>query len=184
MKTLSDRVWALAALIAAVLSISAAVPCPAATAAEVFKAHEVEIATNRCVAVGGYVFGVGRAISRQGGDAAGFSKARLLAQGKILAYATGNAPCPEGLEIAGIETVFERREAPEHYMVVVAVMEAQTEGLRRQDATAHAWEGLRRQDATATEQDAACAIEEYEPRGYWEERGIKANETLSEAQFL
>lgn len=171
MKTLSDRVWALAALIAAVLSISAAVPCPAATAAEVFKAHEVEIATNRCVAVGGYVFGVGRAISRQGGDAAGFSKAHLLAQGKILAYATGNAPCPEGLEIAGIETVFERREAPEHYMVVVAVMEAQTEGLRRQDAT-------------ATEQDAACAIEEYEPRGYWEERGIKANETLSEAQFL
>ena len=28
------------------------------------------------------------------------------------------------------------------------------------------------------------AIEEYEPRGYWEEGGVKANETMVEAQFL
>lgn len=170
MKTPFNRCGALAAISAAALSAGAAMPGLAATAAEVFKAHEAEIATNRCVAVGGYVFGVGRALSRQGGDAVGFSKARLLAQGKILSYATGDAPCPEGFEIAGLETVFERREAPEHYLAVVAapeaaLKEAQSERLRRQD-------------------DGDAAIEEYEPRGYWEESGIKANETLSEAQFL
>lgn len=27
-------------------------------------------------------------------------------------------------------------------------------------------------------------IQKYEPHGYWEENGVKANETLSEAQFL
>jgi len=170
MKTPFDHSGALAALFVVALHFGAAASGHAATAAEVFKAHEAEIATNRCVAVGGYVFGVGRALSRQGGDAVGFSKARLLAQGKILAYATGNAPCPEGLEIAGLETIFERREAPEHYLAVVAapeaaVRETQSEGLRRQD-------------------DGDAAIEEYEPCGYWEENGIKANETLSEAQFL
>ena len=51
--------------------------------------------------------------------AAGFAKARLLAQGKILAYAG-----LETLETAGLETVFERREAPEHYLAVVAAPEA------------------------------------------------------------
>lgn len=177
-----NRTGALAAIFAAALHFGAAAACAATTAAEVFKTHEAEIATNRCVAVGGYVFGVGRALSRQGGDAVGFSKARLLAQGKILAYATGNAPCPEGLEIVGLETIFERREAPEHYLVVVAapeaaIEEATREGLRRQDGE-DATEGLRRQD------DGGMAIEEYKPRGYWEENGIKANETLSEAQFL
>jgi hypothetical protein len=191
-----NRSGALAAIFTAALHFGAAAASGhAATAAEVFKTHEAEIATNRCVAVGGYVFGVGRALSRQGGDAVGFSKARLLAQSIILAYATGNAPCPEGLEIAGLETIFERREAPEHYLAVVAapetaVREAQSKGLRRQDGE-DATEGLRRQDGEdATEQgvsrqdDGGMAIEEYKPRGYWEENGIKANETLSEAQFL
>lgn len=177
MKTHSDCFRAVAVLIAAAaLSISAAVPCFATTAGEVFKAHEAEIATNFCVAVGGYVFGVGRALSRQGGDAVGFSKARLLAQGKILAYATNNAPCPEGLEIAGLETVFERREAPEHYLAVVAAPEAAVK-----EALS---EGLRRQDGTAPGRDGASCIEEYEPRGYWEERGIKANEMMADGQFL
>ena len=177
-----NRTGALAAIFTAALHFGAAAPCAATTAAEVFKAHEAEIATNRCVAVGGYVFGVGRALSRQGGDAVGFSKARLLAQSIILAYATGNAPCPDGLEIAGLETVFERREAPEHYLAVVAapeaaIEEAQSKGLRRQD-DGDATEVTSRQD------DEDATIEEYEPRGYWEENGIKANETLSEAQFL
>lgn len=190
-----NRTGALAAIFAAALHFGAAAACAATTAAEVFKTHEAEIATNRCVAVGGYVFGVGRTLSRQGGDAVGFSKARLLAQSIILAYATGNAPCPEGLEIAGLETIFERREAPEHYLVVVAapeaaVREAQSKGLRRQDDEEATREGLRRQDGEdATEglrrqDDGGMAIEEYKPRGYWEENGIKANETLSEAQFL
>lgn len=177
MKTLSDHGWASVVLIAAVLSIGAAEPSLATTASEVFKAHEAEIATNRCVAVGGYVFGVGRAISRQGGDAVGFSKARLLAQGKIMDYVTCGAPRPEGLEIAGLETIFERRESPEHYMVVVAMTKAQIGELRRQYGTMRTGGVLR-------QQGEASAIEEYEPRGYWEERGIKANETLSEAQFL
>jgi hypothetical protein len=147
-----NRSGALAAIFTAALHFGAAAASGhAATAAEVFKTHEAEIATNRCVAVGGYVFGVGRALSRQGGDAVGFSKARLLAQSIILAYATGNAPCPEGLEIAGLETIFERREAPEHYLAVVAapetaVREAQSKGLRRQDGEDATREGPRRQD--------------------------------------
>ena len=81
--------------------------------------------------------------------------------------------------------------------------EAQSKGLRRQDGEDATRQGLRRQDdgdatrglrrqddGDATreglrhEDDGGTAIEEYEPRGYWEENGIKANETLSEAQFL
>ena len=172
----------------------------AATAAEVFKAHEAEIATNRLVAVDGYIFGVGRALSRQGGDAVGFSKARLLAQGKIVGHAACLAPWPEdlapeakalamrlleteGLEIAGLETIAERREAPDHYMAVAAVAESalrqalpSRETLAALAAKAVArLEEPRRQDG---------AIEEYEPRGYWEEGGVKANETMVEAQFL
>ena len=199
MKTHFDRDWGFAALVAALI-IGAVAPCRAVTAAEVFKAHEAEIATNRLVAVDGYIFGVGRALSRQGGDGAGFSKSRLLAQGKILGHAARIAPWPEGLapqakalamrlleteglEIAGLETIVERREAPDHYMAVAAVAESalrqalpSRETLAALAAKAVArLEEPRRQDG---------AIEEYEPRGYWEEGGVKANETMVEAQFL
>ena len=212
MKTHFDRDWGFAALVAALI-IGAAAPCRAVTAAEVFKAHEAEIATNRLFAVNGYIFGVGRALSRQGGDGAGFSKARLLAQGKILDHAARIAPWPEGLapqakalamrllkeeglEIAGLETIFERRETPEHYLAVVAVTEPalqqalpSRESLAALAAKAVArLEEARRQGAPVPHEprrrDEPGTIVEYEPRGYWEESGVKANETLSEAQFL
>lgn len=212
MKTHSDRAWGLATLVAAAL-FNAAAPCLAATAAEVFKAHEVEIATNHLCAVDGYVFGVGRALSRQGGDALGFSKARLLAQGKILDHAARIAPWPEGLapeakalamrlleegglEIACIETIFERRETPEHYLAIVAVTEPallQALPAREALATLAAKAVARLKEPRQPDepmppeprrQDESSAIEEYEPRGYWEESGVKANETMSEAQFL
>ncbi len=212
MKTHFDRDWGFAALVAALI-IGAVAPCRAVTAAEVFKAHEAEIATNRLFAVDGYIFGVGRALSRQGGDAVGFSKARLLAQGKIVGHAACLAPWPEdlapqakalamrlleegGLEIAGIETIFERRETQEHYLAVVAVTEpALRKALPSQEALAAlAAKAVARLDEARRQgtpvpheprrQDEQDAIEEYEPRGYWEEGGVKANETMVEAQFL
>lgn len=166
-----------AALVAAAMSFAAAAPCIAATAGEVFAAHEAEIATNRCVVVGGYVFGIGRALSGKGGDSVGFAKARILAQSKILQYAG-----IERLDVAGMQTVCEKCEAPGHYMAVVAVGEAelrkaQSESLGRRGKGAAPDEASRKQAHNEE-------IEEYEPRGYWEEDGIKANETMSESQFL
>lgn len=159
------------AAVAAAMLLPPVSACVAETAGEVFAEHREEIATNRCVAVGGYVFGVGRAISRNGGDSAGFAKARLLAQAKILDYYGA-----ERMETSGLQTVFEKREAPEHYMAVVAVDARFEEPRLRGESGA--------EDGGPRPQESGGAIEEYEPRGYWEESGVKANETLSEAQFL
>ena len=200
MTTHSSRAKEVATLLAALLLGAAPMASRAATAGEVFKAHEAEIATNRLVAVDGYIFGVGRALSRQGGDAVGFSKARLLAQGKIVGHASCLAPWPEdlapeakalamrlleteGLEIAGLETIVERREAPDHYMAVAAVAESALRQVlpSRETLAALAAKAVARLEEPRR-QDGA--IEEYEPRGYWEEGGVKANETMVEAQFL
>ena len=101
-----------------------------------------------------------------------------------------------GLEIAGIETIFERRETQEHYLAVVAVTEpALRKALPSQEALAAlAAKAVARLDEARRQgtpvpheprrQDEQDAIEEYEPRGYWEECGVKANETMVEAQFL
>lgn len=165
------------AAVAAAMSFAAFAPCVAETAGDVFAAHEAEIATNRCVAVGGFVFGVGRALSEKGGDSVGFSKARILAQTRIMEFA-GVAR----LDASGMQTVCERLEAPGHYMAVVAVgkariqKELEVSRNRRSDEEAA--------DAVPRREPADEIIEEYEPRGYWEQDGIKANETLSEAQFL
>ncbi len=214
MKTPSDFVKPLvAALAAAALASGAA----AATALEAFKAHEAEIATNRCVAVGGYVFGVGRALSNGGGDIVGFSKARLLAFGKIADRAFAMAPWPEtaadgsssrslrgrawrlleaergfALTLAGCETILERREAPDHYMAVIAIPVDRF--VKALPSTAALVRCIELAKASGTEDSAAvpetpqshdkAELEEYEPRGYWEESGVKANETLAEGQFL
>lgn len=154
-------------VLAAVLVFGTAAPCAATTAGEVFRANETEIATNRFVEVGGYLFGIGRAISKNGGDAVGFSKARLLAQRKIL-----DASGLDALEISGMETVLEKCESPEHYMVVVAVPKDKVQPKRRPP------------QHKKPKPEKGEDIEEYEPRGYWEESGVKANETWSETQFL
>jgi hypothetical protein len=106
------------AAVAAAMSFAAFAPCVAETAGDVFAAHEAEIATNRCVAVDGFVFGVGRALSEKGGDSVGFSKARILAQSRIMEYAGVGQ-----LDASGMQTVVEKIEAPGHYMAVVAVGE-------------------------------------------------------------
>ena len=180
----------------------------AATAAETFEAHEPEIATNRCVVVGGYVFGVGRALSKNGGDSVGFSKARLLAMGKIADMAKVHAPWPDAatpecrdaawriavadgafaLSLKGCETLLERREAPEHYMAVVAVPEDVFKAalpdrgalVRTLAAVAAATKDTPNAETPAL---AAETPEEYEPRGYWEEGGVTINETMATGQF-
>lgn len=177
MKMRFDAFRCLAAAVAAALSFVPPAPCFAETAGDVFAAHEAEISTNRCVAVDGYVFGIGRALSGKGGDSVGFSKARILAQSRIMDYAGVGR-----LDVSGMQTVGEKLEAPGHYMAVVAVGE---EELRKAQSKSCS----RRANGAASD-EAPCLqaqgeeIEEYEPRGYWEEGGIKANETLSEAQFL
>lgn len=199
MKMHSSQRIAIAAL-AAIAAFAQTVS--AATAAETFHAHEAEIATNRCVLVGGYVFGVGHALSKNGGDAVGFSKARLLAFGKIADMAKAHAPWPDGatpdlraaawriavadgafsLSLKGCETILEKREAPEHYMAVLAVPESAFEAAVP-DRTA--LERMIAAVATTTE-PAATSVEtpeEYEPRGYWEESGVKINETMATGQF-
>lgn len=180
----------------------------AATAAETFKAHEAEIATNRCVAVGGFVFGVGRAISKNGGDSVGFGKARLLAFGKIADMAKAHAPWPDGatpklrdaawriavargeflLSLEGCETILERREAPDRYMAVVAVPESgcgaavpDRAALERMIAAVAAGTGEKHVAETPPADHETP--EEYEPRGYWEESGVKINETMADGQF-
>lgn len=159
------------AAVAAAMLLLPVSACVAETAGEVFAAHREEIAINRCVAVGGYVFGIGRAISRNGGDSAGFAKARLLAQSKILEYAG-----VERLEATGMQIVCERMEAPGRYMAVVAVEEAKLR-LARTDL-------VRRTDEGTPIVGQAGAIEEYEPRGYCEGNGAISNETMGENQFL
>lgn len=199
MKTLSNFAKPLVvAFSVAVLASGAA----AATASEVFKAHEADIATNRCVAAGGYVFGVGRAVSKAGGDAAGFGKARILAFGKIADHAFAASPWPNAgekslripawrllvadkafaLTLDGCETILERREAPEHYMAVLAVPEKSLAASLPSEKTLMRYIGLARSQGAAPADKPQA--EEYEPRGYWEEGGVKANETLAEGQFL
>ena len=199
MQMRSRRLSAIAAVATIALCVQSV---SAATAAETFEAHEPEIATNRCVVVGGYVFGVGRALSKNGGDSVGFSKARLLAMGKIADMAKAHAPWPDAatpelraaawriavadgafsLSLKGCETILERREAPEHYMAVVAVPEGVFKAAVPDRA---ALERMIAAVATTTE-PAATSVEtpeEYEPRGYWEERGVKINETMANGQF-
>lgn len=176
----------------------------AATAAETFKAHEAEIATNRCVAVGGYVFGIGRAISKNGGDSVGFGKARLLAFGKIADMARERAvwpnDCPQdhrnaawrmlmaagsfALSLEGCETVLEKRDGPERFMAVIALKEETFAKAIPRPETLSKYLALARIRDKNPESGAEEPVQEYEPRGYWEENGVKANETLSEAQFL
>ena len=214
MKTHCDFAKPLVAALAAVALVSGAA---AATASDVFKAHGAEIATNRCVAVGGFVFGVGRALSKEGGDAVGFSKARLLAFGKIVDRAFAASPWPEtaadgspsrpwrgrawamleaergfALTLSGCETILERREAPDHYMAVIAVpADRFAKALPSTAALARCIELAKARVAEGTAAPTGKpptgymqATEEYEPRGYWEESGVKANETLAEGQFL
>lgn len=164
------------ATVAAAMSFAAFAPCVAETAGDVFAAHEAEIATNRCVAVGGYVFGIGRALSEKGGDSVGFSKARILAQSRIMEYAGVG-----GLDVVGMQTICERLEAQGHYMTVVAVSEANL------GAALEESQKRRHDESAACEKPRELEggkNEEYEPRGYWEQDGVKANETLSESQFL
>ncbi len=179
----------------------------AATAAETFKTHESEITTNRCVAVGGFIFGVGRAISKNGGDSVGFSKARLLAYGKLADAILSVSPWPDDattelrfaawrllmadktldITLEECETVFEKREAPEHYMVVIAVPKSRFDKSLPSASTLAHFIGLVKTRTVATPnipQSQKGAPVEYEPRGYWEESGNKANETLAEGQFL
>ena len=179
----------------------------AATAAETFKAHESEIATNRCVDVGGYIFGVGRAISDNGGDSVGFSKARLLAYGKLAEAILIASPWPNDttkelrftawrllmadkaltITLEGCETVFEKRESPEHYMAVIAIPKGRFAEAVPTAATLEHYITLAKARKMATPdipQSQKDAPVEYEPRGYWEESGNKANETLAERQFL
>ena len=199
MQMRSRRLSAIAAVATIALCVQSV---SAATAAETFKAHEAEIATNCCVAIGGYVFGVGRALSKNGGDSVGFGKARLLAFGKIADMAKAHAPWPDGappdlraaawrfarkdgtfrLSLKGCETLLERREAPDHYMAVLAVPESAFEAAVPDRA---ALERTLAAVATTTE-PAATSVEtpeEYEPRGYWEESGVKINETMANGQF-
>ena len=213
MKTRFKSVAALTAFAALAQTVSAV------TAAETFKAHASEIATNRCVAVGGYVFGVGRAISRRGGDSVGFDKARLLAFGKIADMAKSRARWPDGaspelraaawrlasesgasaISLKGCETILEKCEAPEHYMAVIAVPERAFDAAIPARATLERWIAtaeaeLAASHAAAEETPSADVKssattsdetpEEYEPRGYWEENGVQANETMDESQFL
>lgn len=191
------------------LAAFAAAPCLAATTAgEVYAGNAELIANTNCVVLADYCFGVGRAVSRNGGDGVGFSKARLLAQSKILDHVVNCADWPDdapkpirlkaeqilkfriSVYLAGIETVFERKEAPEHYLVVVAVSASALEKARplQSEVTAAIEEAARKltqptDDLEATK-DASDEIEEYAPRSYWEERGVKCNETLTESDFL
>lgn len=192
----------LAAFVAAALASDAA----AVAAADVFRAHEADIVTNHCVAVGGYVFGVGRAVSRNGGDSVGFSKARILAFGKIADRAFASAPWPEtatpgqrilawrlmmaetefALTLEGAETILERREAPEHYLAIIAIpAERFAKGLPSAGVLQRHLELAKSQGKVGADSKAEKnAEEEYEPRGDWEEGGVKANETMSDSQFL
>ena len=193
--------WALAAF--------AAAPCLAATTAgEVYAGNAELIANTNCVVLADYCFGIGRAVSRNGGDGIGFSKARLLAQSKILDHVANCADWPDdasaaiklkamqilkariSVNLAGIETVSERKEAPEHYLVVVAVAASALEKAKPlQSEVVAAMEeatsamAQHSEDSTATTTDTET-LEEYAPRSYWEERGVKCNETLSENDFL
>lgn len=165
------------AAVAAAMLLLPVSACVAETAGEVFAAYEAEIATNRCVAVGGYVFGVGRALSEKGGDSVGFSKARILAQSRIMEFA-GVAR----LDVSGMQTVVEKIEAPGHYMAVVAVGEEELWKAQSESRSHRGTGGA--SDEAPRRQGQGEEIEEYEPRGYWEQDGVKANETLSESQFL
>lgn len=178
----------------------------AATAAEIFRGFEADIATNRCVAVGGYVFGVGRAISQSGGDSVGFGKARLLAFGKIADMARELAKwpeaCPENerreawrllvadkalaLSPEGCEIIVEKSEGDGRFMAVIAIRkENLLRAIPKHESLGKYLTLARMKGADAeSDMDATPPIIEYEPRGYWEENGVKANETLSEAQFL
>ena len=191
----------------ALAAFAAAPAIGAATAGEVFTGDAGTIANTNCVVVADYCFGTGRAVSRKGGDGVGFSKARLLAQSKILDYVVDCADWPESTPrpvrlragqilkarispIAGRETVCERKETPEHYLVVVAVSASVLEKSKPlQSEVAAAIEEAARKltqptdDLEATK-DASDEIEEYAPRSYWEERGVKCNETLTESDFL
>ncbi len=194
--------WALAAF--------AAAPCLAATTAgEVYAGNAELIANTNCVVLGDYCFGVGRAVSRRGGDGVGFSKARLLAQSKILDHIVNCADWPDDtpaairlragqilkakipiVNLAGIETVSERKEAPEHYLAVVAVAASAIEKAKPLKSESNA---AMEEATSATDQNSADSpattigtgtLEEYAPRSYWEERGVKCNETLTENDFL
>lgn len=196
--------------IMAALTALAAAPClTASTAGEVYTGNAKLIANTNCVVIGDYCFGVGRAISSSGGDGVGFSKARLLAQSKILDHIVNCADWPDDapaairlragqilkakipiVNLAGIVTVSERKEAPEHYLAVVAVAASALEKakpLQSEVAAAikEAADGLTQpsEGPQAVTADTEL-LEEYAPRSYWEEHGVKCNETLSENDFL
>ena len=207
MKTRSE--YRRLAMVAALTAFAAA-PCLAATTAgEVYAGNAELIANTNCVVLGDYCFSVGRAVSRNGGDGVGFSKARLLAQSKILDLIVNCADWPDDapepirlragqilkaslsiVNIAGLETVSERKEAPEHYLAVVAVAVAALEKAKpRQSEVAAAIKEAANGTTQPSEEPqavtvAADALEEYPPRSFWEERGVKCNETLSEKDFL
>ena len=203
MKTHFKSAVAACAVFAALSPIGQA---SAATAAETFKAHEAVIATKRCVAVGGYVFGVGRAISKNGGAAVGFGKARLLAFGKITDMARERArwpdDCPDSerrkawrllmadkafsLSLEGCETIIEKNEDNGRFMAVIAIREENLLRAIPQHETLGRYLTLARMQGADDDgkKDEPPQIIEYEPRGYWEESGVKANETMSESQFL
>ena len=193
----------------ALAAFAAAPAIGAATAGEVFTGDAGTIANTNCVVVADYCFGTGRAVSRKGGDGVGFSKARLLAQSKILDYVVDCADWPEStprpvrmragqilkarispVAITGLETVCERKETPEHYLAVVAISASVLEKVKppKSEVAAAIEEAVRKlaqpsEDLEAAK-DASNAIEEYAPRNYWEEGGVKCNETLSENDFL
>lgn len=178
----------------------------AATAAETFKLHEANIITSRCVVVDGYVFGVGRAISKNGGNSVGFSKARLLAFDKIVDMARQKVKWPNGsskearsnawsllmadknfvLSLERCETVFERCDGPNRYLAIVAVRNDLFESALPDIALLSKYLSLAQAKGNekTLNSDTGEPILEYEPRGYYEENNIKINETLSEAQFL
>lgn len=195
-------------MVVALTAFAAAPGLGANTAGEVFAGNAELISSTNCVVLADYCFGVGRAVSRKGDDGIGFSKARLLAQSKVLDHVVNCADWPDdapkpirlkaeqilkfriSVYLVGIETILERKEAPEHYLVVVAVAASALEKARplQSDISAAMKEAASAIGQSAEDPEVAVTIsetlEEYAPRSYWEERGVKCNETLSENDFL
>ena len=105
---------------------------------------------------------------------------------RILAWRLMMAEKEFALTLEGAETILERREAPEHYLAVIAVPAERFATLLPSAATLKQYiEFAESREKEGIDANAEKAGEdEYEPRGDWEEGGVKANETMSDSQFL
>ena len=196
-----------AAFFAAATTPLAATAAEPPTASDVFVRHREAVLAGNAVPAEGWLFCVGRAKSDEKlGASVGFGKARMFAYDQIDKWLFGTAPWPADatlgerlaawkrmrggnpVALQGAQTIVEENPSPGLYLAVVAVPEAVAAAIR---PGATALEGavlaVREKPDSPSRSDSddyPGRADDSEPRGYWEENGVQANETMVESQFL